>query len=53
MYLGDQVYIVFDLDPAMELQDGFVFNVSEVNLCRRTEVRNSTNQQMIATVRIC
>lgn len=46
------MYVVFDLDPAMELQDGFVFNVSEVNLSRRTEVRNGTNQQMIVTVRI-
>ena len=46
------MYIVFDLDPAMELQDGFVFNVSETNLCRRTEVRNSTNQQTIVMVRI-
>ena len=46
------MYIVFDLDPTMEVQDGFEFTVSEVHLCRRTEMRNCTNRQTIVTVKV-
>jgi hypothetical protein len=31
------VYIVFDLDPALEIQAGFTFAVSEMGLCQRME----------------
>ncbi len=36
-FLGESVYIVFDLDPALEIQAGFTFAVSELRLCQRTE----------------
>lgn len=49
---GDRVYIVFELDPAVEIQDGFTFVVSELHLCSRTTAaRNCSNQHTIVTVR--
>ena len=46
------MYIVFDLDPSLAIQDGFSFAVSELHLCRTTERGNCSERLTIVTVRV-
>ena len=45
------MYIVFNLDPAVEIQGGFTFMVSELCLCKRTVGSNCSDQHRIIMVR--
>ena len=56
--LGERVYIMFDLDPSLEIQPNFMFAVSELRLCQHTVAAVSptttepcSNQHWIVTVR--
>lgn len=48
------MYVVFELDPALAIQNGFAFSVSEMNLCQATSVmqRECSNQYQIVTATV-